>query len=287
MAVILITGCSTGIGLATALHLAAKGDTVYATARNPGGARELQAAMAGGAALRTRVLDVCDDASVNDTVAYVLSESGAIDVLVNNAGVGGGGSFENTPLQVARDVMETNYFGVVRMMQAVLPGMRERRSGTIVNVSSQAGRRPFAMMSHYCASKHALNAASAALAHEVAQFGIRVALIEPGTVMTPIFGKSKALAGDEAYAQHQRRLVRFIVKGLQVLGCGPDAIARAIEHAISTDDPKLHYLVEQDARDNVRVFEEQGPEQWVKDGAIVDDAEYFALQAQRYGYELG
>jgi NAD(P)-dependent dehydrogenase (short-subunit alcohol dehydrogenase family) len=127
-------------------------------------------------------------------------------VLVNNAGIGGGGPIEDVPLDFAQSMFQTNYFGVMRMIQAVLPSMRRRRTGAIVNISSIGGRVAIAGHGHYCAVKHALEAASEALAQEVQGFGIRVAIVEPGVVVTPIFQKAKRFNDPNSpYAEHVRR----------------------------------------------------------------------------------
>ena len=184
--------------------------------------------------------------------------------------------------------METNYFGAYRMMKAVIPIMRTKGLGTIINISSQAGRRPFFLQGPYCASKYALNGLSETLAHEVAKFGIRVALVEPGVVRTPIFGKNALPDEDkEHYEMLQSRTVRMITKGLMETGCDPIDIAKCMEEIVVSENPKMHYLLEQDARDNIRVYDEDGPEAWIEDGKIEDDDEYFKIQENRYGYDLG
>ena len=288
MKTVLITGSSTGIGLATAKHFAQQEYKVLATARAPEKADGLQQLAREYPSIVLKSLDVCDQSSIDSLIEESRQELGEIHVLINNAGISGGGSIENASLDNARAIMETNYFGALRMMQAVLPSMREARQGHIVNVSSQAGRRPFFLMGHYCASKYALNAASEALAHEVSSYGIRVSIIEPGTVVTPIFGKGSPTEGDEKhYGKFQRRFRRQGEKGLQDLGCQPSVIAECIENAITTDDPKLHYLVAEDAIDNVNMFYKHGPEVWVDDGAIEDDETYFRVMRDRYGYDIG
>ena len=179
MPVTLITGCSSGFGLLAANLFAAKGHEVFATMRNPSKApAELDPAAT------VVALDVDDDASVRGAVASVLDEAGRIDVLVNNAGFGLRGPVEQADLDAARRMFETNVFGVVRMCQAVLPAMREQRSGVIVNVSSLAGvvANPFGGL--YAASKHAVEALSDTLHYEVHPWGIRVVLIEPGSFET-------------------------------------------------------------------------------------------------------
>ena len=195
MSVVLVTGSSTGIGLATALHFARLGHDVHAGVRNPATATELVRAIESEKLpIRLVTLDVNDAGSVKRGVGEVLERAGRVDVLVNNAGIGGGGPIEDVPVEWAQALFETNYFGAIRMSQAALPGMRERRSGAIVNVSSIAGRVAIAGHGHYSAVKHALEAASEALAQEVQAFGIRVVIIEPGVVVTPIFEKAKRFA---------------------------------------------------------------------------------------------
>ncbi len=191
MSVALITGTSTGIGLATAVTLARAGHSVYGAMRDPDGSGgELRAlAEAEQLAITAVKIDVDDDASVADGIARVLAEAGRIDVLVNNAGIGGGGAVEEVKLADVRRIMETNFFGPLRCIQAVVPGMRERQAGCIVNISSIAGRIAAAPQAPYAASKWALEALGEVLAQEVKPFNIRVALIEPGIIATPIFKK--------------------------------------------------------------------------------------------------
>ena len=285
MKVVLVTGCSTGIGLATATLFSEGNYQVIATARSPESSEELvELGKKDNVLLKT--LDVCDQESV-DRIFDELNDFD-VDVLVNNAGVGGSGSVENASMDFAKNLMETNYFGALRMTQKVIPSMRSRRSGAIINVSSQAGRRPFALMSHYCATKYALNGLSESMAHELARFNIRVTLIEPGTVITPIFGKGNSIPEDEEnYSILQGRMIRQVTKGLTELGCGPEVIAKCMVDFVTTEDPKLHYLLASDAVDNVDVFQKYGPETWVADGEILDDDEFFNVMKDRYGYEIG
>tara|TARA_B100000579_G_scaffold153933_1_gene125090 strand:+ start:1110 stop:1967 length:858 start_codon:yes stop_codon:yes gene_type:complete len=285
MKVVLVTGCSTGIGLATATLFSEGNYQVIATARSPESSEELvELGKKDNVLLKT--LDVCDQESV-DRIFDELNDFD-VDVLVNNAGVGGSGSVENASMDFAKNLMETNYFGALRMIQKVIPSMRSRRSGAIINVSSQAGRRPFALMSHYCATKYALNGLSESMAHELARFNIRVTLIEPGTVITPIFGKGNSIPEDEEnYSILQGRMIRQVTKGLTELGCGPEVIAKCMVDFVTTEDPKLHYLLASDAVDNVDVFQKYGPETWVADGEILDDDEFFNVMKDRYGYEIG
>ena len=169
----LVTGCSTGIGRATAVELTKQGYDVVATARRPEQIKDLDVA-------QTLALDVDDDASVANAVAAV----GAVDVLVNNAGFGIDGAVETVPLADVRRVFETNFFGAARMIQAFLPFMRERGSGAIVNVTSVAGIAAGPLSGYYSASKFALEALSESLHLEVGHFGIRVVIIQPGAIET-------------------------------------------------------------------------------------------------------
>jgi len=185
MPTVLITGTSKGIGFETALAFARAGYNVLATMRNPSAAPALAAAAKKeNLPISISQLDVDSDTSVSDGIANLLADHGSIDVLVNNAGVETVGSVEECPLSLARSVMETNYFGVIRCVQAVAPHMRERGSGCIVQISSVAGRFSQPPFAAYCASKWALEAMTEALAAEMKLFGIRVALIEPGVIDT-------------------------------------------------------------------------------------------------------
>ena len=285
MKVVLITGCSTGIGLATAMQFSNEDYQVIATARNPESSEEL-VELGKKDNVLLKELDVCDQVSV-DKLFDELNDFD-VDILVNNAGVGGSGSVENAGIEFAKILMETNYFGALRMIKKVIPSMRIKKSGAIINVSSQAGRRPFALMSHYCATKYALNGLSESMAHELARFNIRVTLIEPGTVITPIFGKGNSIPEDEEnYSILQGRMIRQVTKGLTELGCGPEVIAKCMVDFVTTEDPKLHYLLASDAVDNVDVYQKYGPETWVADGEISDDDEFFSVMKDRYGYEIG
>ena len=205
MSTILITGCSTGIGFATAELMARSGHQVYATMRNPQRAPELaQIAQRDNLPITIVPMDVDSDESVKSAVAEVLARAGQIDVLVNNAGIAPVGAVEEMPFGVFQDVMQTNYFGTVRCIQAVLPGMRDRRSGCIINVSSVAGEIYSACFGAYCATKAAIEALSESLAGEVGQFGIRVVLVQPGVIDTPLIEKADDVPEHTFYPTHAR-----------------------------------------------------------------------------------
>jgi NAD(P)-dependent dehydrogenase (short-subunit alcohol dehydrogenase family) len=286
MPVVLVTGSSSGIGLATALHFARQGWDVYAGLRNLAGATELEQAIeAEVLPIRPVAIDVDDGVSVTRGVGEVLARAGRIDVLVNNAGIGGGGPIEDVPVDWAKGLFETNYFGTIRMIQAVLPGMRERRDGVVVNVSSIAGRLAIAGHGHYSAVKHALEAASEVLAQEVQAFGIRVVVIEPGVVVTPIFTKAKRFADPASpYAVHVHRLLLFYQMQMKAPS-QPLDVARVIHEAVTAKEPQLRYLVGDDARRLVAGRRRLTDEEYVATGRPMSDAEYLDLMRHRYGFQ--
>jgi len=224
---VLITGSSTGIGRATAMEMTARGYEVVATARRLETIADLDVK-------QKLVLDVDDDAPVLAAVA----EAGPIDVLVNNAGYGLSGPVESVPLDEIKRMFETNVFGAIRVLQAVIPQMRERGAGTLVNVSSVSGRVTSPLGGFYSASKFALEAISEALFVEVAHFGVRTIVIEPGQIATEFHGKVRDHCDDGPYAalRVQTDQMRANLRG----DGAPDAafVARAIADAV--DNPDAH-----------------------------------------------
>ncbi len=253
MAVVLITGCSSGFGLLTALHFARKGDTVYASMRTPSKAGELERArQAEHLPLEVVQLDVTDDQSVANALRQVVDGAGRIDVLVNNAGIGAHGPVEDTDVDEAKEIFETNFFGALRVTNAVALTMREQRSGTIVNVSSLGGRVAAPFSGVYSASKFALEALSEALYYELHPFGVRVLLVEPGGFRTSI-GDSRRVAQrfteGSPYVELERRFTESVgrLPGVSAEGGDPQVVAEAIYDAVHDQQPKLRYLVGQDA----------------------------------------
>ncbi len=235
-----------------------------------------------------RELDVTRPESIDRAVAATRDGEGPIDVLVNNAGIGGATPLELTPEAEHRAMFETNYWGAIRMIQAVLPSMRERRTGCIVNVTSIAGRVATPNQIAYSASKHALGAASEALAHEVAAFGVRVAIIEPGVIQTAIFENSApATRYDKTspYRQIMRRNGKLFAAGFRNPG-QPETVAAAILDAITTDRPRLRYLVGVDAEGLAAGRARISDEEWVAMGGELSDEEYNARFKRYFGIEL-
>ncbi len=238
MARVLITGCSTGFGRASAIELTKRGHEAIATARRPETLEDLDVAQ------RLR-LDVDDDGSVAEVMAAV----GEVDALVNNAGFGIQAPVERVPIDEIRRMFETNVLGAVRMMQAVLPQMRERGSGTIVNVTSLAGLVTGPIGGAYGATKHALEAISEALHYEVGHFGIRVALIEPGYFETEFQGKEPRFGLDEPpYDQLDREWsVAFEKLRGDDSPAGAEPVAQVIADAVEGTEDKLRWPVGADA----------------------------------------
>lgn len=249
---VLITGCSTGIGRATALHLASLGPyTVYATARQVETLDELEAA-----GCRTLALDVCDEASMAAAVAAVEAAEGAVWALVNNAGYSQSGAVESIPLESIRRQFETNVFGLIRMCQLVLPGMRERGEGRIVNIGSMGGKLTFPGGGIYHATKYSLEAISDAMRWELDGFGVKVVLIEPGLITTS-FGEtahgSVAATGEGGpYDEFNRQVAKTtaaVYEGpMKRLGAGPEAVAKKIEKALTAARPRPRYTVTPSAK---------------------------------------
>lgn len=246
---VLITGCSSGIGRATAERLADRGWKVYASARRPESIEDLAAK-----GCRTLALDVTDAASMAAAVNAVEEAEGAVGVLVNNAGYSQSGAVESVPMEDVRRQFETNVFGLLRMSQLVLPGMRRQGFGRIVNLSSMGGKLVFPGGGIYHATKYAVEALSDAMRFEVRGFGVDVVLVEPGLIKTA-FGETAAggvAASDGPYADFNTAVATATAGAyegpLGRLGGGPETVARAIEKAISRRRPRARYPVTASAR---------------------------------------
>src|SRR3989454_11951742 len=243
--VVLITGCSTGIGRATAERLAGSGHTVYATARRLESIADLEEK-----GCRTLSLDVTDEGSMHAAVAAVEQAEGAVGALVNNAGYSQSGAIEDVPMEQVRRQFETNVFGLIRMCQLVLPGMRRQHYGRIVNVSSMGGRLVFPGGGIYHATKHAVEAVSDGLRFEAKGFGVGVSIIEPGLIKTQ-FGETavgsihEATSDEGPYASFNQAVAASTASAydgaMGRLAASPDRVARAIERAITSRRPRPRY----------------------------------------------
>ena len=249
---VLITGCSTGIGAETARQLASNGWTVYATARKP----ETLAAL-GEAGCKTLALDVTNEASMSAAVDQVVEAEGAVGVLINNAGYSQSGAVESIELESIRRQFETNVFGLIRMSQLCLPGMRAQGWGRIVNIGSMGGKLTFPGGGIYHATKYSVEAISDAMRFETRGFGVNVILIEPGLITTEFASAASTSldegVGDEGpygkFNHHVGKMTVGAYEGpLAKLGGGPDAVAKVIDKAISSNRPRPRYTVTPSAR---------------------------------------
>jgi NAD(P)-dependent dehydrogenase (short-subunit alcohol dehydrogenase family) len=245
---VLITGCSTGIGRATAEALARRGWRVYATARDV----ERIASLA-DVGCELLALDVTEESSMRAAVEEVERCEGAVGVLVNNAGYSQSGAVEEVPMEKVRRQFETNVFGLARMCQLVLPGMRRQGWGRIVNISSMGGKLTFPGGGYYHATKYAVEALSDALRFEVAGFGVRVAVVEPGLIRTRFAdaatgSMNRTTAADGPYARFDAAVAKAVRDNYERgpilrLGGGPETVAATIERAITADRPRTRYAV--------------------------------------------
>ncbi|ACS85053.1 oxidoreductase [Musicola paradisiaca] len=241
--VILVTGASSGIGEATALRLKTLGHTVYAAARRVDRMQKLAET-----GIRVLSLDVTDDASAQAAVTTIMTECGRIDVVVNNAGYGSYGAIEDVSLEEGRAQFDVNVFGAVRLIQRVLPHMRQQRAGTVINISSMGGKIHTPLGAWYHGTKFALEAISDCLRLEVAPFGIDVVVIEPGGIKTEwaniAIAKLLGVSGRSAYAHQAHAMANSMVSDSnQKRLSSPAVIADAIAHAVSARHPKTRYAV--------------------------------------------
>ncbi len=268
LSVAVVTGSSSGIGLAASLALAKNGYVTYATMRNLAKQDSIQSvAEKEHLPVRTVQLDVTDENSVKNAIQSILSESGRVDLLVNNAGYGMTGAFEDIGMDEIKSLYETNVFGVIRVTQAVLPIMRKQGSGRIINISSGAGRIGFPGSSAYVSSKFALEGLSESMAFEVEQFGIKTVLVEPGFIRTNfaenIVTAKKAQDPNSPYSQtmmqmksssHRRRMIEN----------APDAdlVASVIVEAATAKEPNLRYLAGKDVQQMVAAKKSMSDEEF-------------------------
>jgi NAD(P)-dependent dehydrogenase (short-subunit alcohol dehydrogenase family) len=277
MSKILITGTSRGIGLATALAFGRAGHEVYATMRNPQQAPELaQTAAAEGLRVHISAMDVDSDNSVVEAIAGILEQSSGIDVLVNNAGIDRAGAVEELPLAEFRQTMETNYFGTIRCIQALVGGMRARGSGCIINIASVAGKISSSPLTPYSASKFAVEALSEGLAQEMKPHNVRVAIVEPGIIDTAMARRIEVPPPESKYPQ-VHRFSRMFLAALQQ-PVSPSVVADKILEIADSGTWQLRHPVGPDAEPFLAWRAAMGDEEWVDWGAKSDDEWYDALE---------
>jgi NAD(P)-dependent dehydrogenase (short-subunit alcohol dehydrogenase family) len=285
--VAVVTGANSGIGRATALHLAQQGYRVFGTVRSIEKAGKLQSrATELGITVELIEMDVADDASVQRGFADIFRTTDRVDVLVNNAGIGGNGVVEESTPQMYHDAFNVNVVGAIRCTQQVLPNMRARKSGTIVNITSVVGKFAAVAQAPYVASKWAFEGVSEELAQEVAPFGIRVVIIEPGVTKSSIFAKNiDAPNQSGAYDAHYRRMFAFYAAGMSNATPAED-VGALIHHVITTDTPQLRYACSWAGPEIVAGRAKQSDSEWVSMAVSENDSDYFNAFKSAYGVDL-
>jgi NAD(P)-dependent dehydrogenase (short-subunit alcohol dehydrogenase family) len=265
--VAVVTGSSSGIGLETALTLARNGFLTYATIRNLAKSDKIKA-VADKDHLPVRIvqLDVTDDTSVNNAVQSIIKETGRIDILVNNAGYALSGAFEDLSLEEIKNQYDTNFYGIIRTTQAILPIMRKQRSGRIINISSGLGLFGFPGMSAYSSTKFAMEGLSESMAYELDQFGIKVILIEPGGIRTNISNSivtaKKAQDSSSPYSQMMQKMDNNFKKFTENASSA-DVVANVVLEAATSENPRLRYLAGKDM------------EMWIQSKNSMSDYEFY------------
>ena len=271
-----VTGSSSGIGFETSLMLARNGFQTYATMRNPKKGENIKSiATKENLPIHIEQLDVTDNKSVMNAIQAILTEAGRIDVLVNNAGYALTGAFEDLAIEEIKAQYETNLFGLIRITQVVLPIMRKQKSGTIVNISSGAGRFGYAGGSAYVSTKFAVEGLSESMAYELEPFGIKVILIEPGVIRTNAFKNvviaKKSQNPNSPYSQIMQKMSASFEHMLENASSSPDLVAKVVLQAVTSENPSLsRYLAGKDV------------ESWIEARRNMSDDEFYKMIKQSF-----
>lgn len=253
---VLVTGCSSGIGLATCHVLSRNNFMTYGTVRNLSKAKKIQDLMnRENLSLKILRLDVNDNQSIKLAIKKILNDTGRIDVLINNAGYGMFGPIEEITIQEIKKQFETNFFGAIRLIKAIVPIMRKQGNGTIVNISSMVGRFAVPLNSAYVSSKFAVEGLSESISFELKEFGIRVIVIEPGVVKSDFFHnvKVKGMNLESPYHELMERRVNFLDKAMKNSLTSSYDVADTILDALNSKDPKFRYVIGNDATNSLRM----------------------------------
>ncbi|MGB1532306.1 MAG: SDR family oxidoreductase [Acidimicrobiales bacterium] len=271
----IVTGANSGIGRSTAITLAKNDYTVFATMRSlERGEKLREIAQELNLVIKAVELDVSDTDSVNQGINEILNQTDQIDILINNAGVGSNAVIEDVDIESDKSVFETNFWGVVRCIQAVLPTMRQQKSGHIIQVSSIAGRVGLPAQPIYSASKWALEGLSENLAHDLSSFGVRVSIIEPGVTRTAILGKNNTVPQNDDFENIYARMLDMYMQGIEA-NIRPEAVSETILQCLESSSKQLRWPVAWgaetmvDARHDGSVSDEE----WVKIGSLVNNRE--------------
>lgn len=271
----IVTGANSGIGRSTAITLAKNDYTVFATMRSLERGEKLRGiAQELNLVIKTVELDVSDTDSVNQGINEILNQTDQIDVLINNAGVGSNAVIEDVDIESDKSVFETNFWGVVRCIQAVLPTMRLQKSGHIIQVSSIAGRVGLPAQPIYSASKWALEGLSENLAHDLSSFGVRVSIIEPGVTRTAILGKNNTVPQNDDFENIYARMLDMYMQGIEA-NIRPEAVSETILQCLESSSKQLRWPVAWGAETmvNARHDGSVSDEEWIKIGSLVNNRE--------------
>ena len=271
----IVTGANSGIGRSTAITLAKNDYTVFATMRSlERGEKLREIAQELNLGIKEVELDISDTDSVNQGINEILNQTDQIDILINNAGVGSNAVIEDVDIESDKSVFETNFWGVVRCIQAVLPTMRQQKSGHIIQVSSIAGRVGLPAQPIYSASKWALEGLSENLAHDLSSFGVRVSIIEPGVTRTAILGKNNTVPQNDDFENIYARMLDMYMQGIEA-NIRPEAVSETILQCLESSSKQLRWPVAwgAEAMINARHDGSVSDEEWVKIGSLVNNRE--------------
>jgi len=271
----IVTGANSGIGRSTAITLATNDYTVFATMRSlERGEKLREIAQELNLEIKEVELDVSDTDSVNQGINEILEQADQIDVLINNAGVGSNAVIEDVDIESDKNVFETNFWGVVRCIQAVLPTMRQQKSGHIIQVSSIAGRVGLPAQPIYSASKWALEGLSENLAHDLSSFGVRVSIIEPGVTRTAILGKNNTVPQNADFENIYARMLDMYMQGIEA-NVRPEEVSATILQCLESSSHQLRWPVAWGAETmvNARHDGSVSDEEWVEIGSLVNNRE--------------
>jgi short-subunit dehydrogenase len=269
---VLVIGCSSGIGYATCLMFARNNFATYGSARDLSKAERIQEITnIEKLPLKIIRLDVNEDESIGIAIQEIISDSGRIDILINNAGYGMFGPIEEISIEEIKEQFETNFFGTIRLIKAIVPIMRKQRKGTIVNISSMVGRFGVPLNAAYVSSKFALEGLSESISFELQEFGIKVILVEPGVIQTDFFQNLKNRGNDtkSRYYKLMDKRIAFLKGAMKNSVSSSDQVANTILHAVNSRDPDMRYVIGNDATNSIHMRNSLSDREfmkWIKDG---------------------